>query len=175
MSRIGGFTLLILGILAIIGIIMAGLKYITAGGDQQKAESGKKALLFSVYGIILAVLCVFLIQTTVNEIRRIAAPIPGATNTTEITMPFKNVGPVAELADFFNQNGLIWAVITLAIVYSEAVAIFFILYASFQYMTAYGDESKAEGAKKTIIWAVVGLAVVLSVNVILNIFTGFVL
>jgi len=40
-----------------------------------------------------------------------------------------------------------------------AVTILFILYGSFQYFTAYGDENKATTAKKTISFAFIGLIV----------------
>jgi hypothetical protein len=58
--------------------------------------------------------------------------------------------------------------------YAEAAAVFYILYASFLYITSFGEESKAESAKKTLIWAVIGLAFILSANVILKIFAGLV-
>src|SRR5690606_3054727 len=41
-KRVGSFSLMILGFLAVIGIIIAGMKYITASGDDKKAETGKK-------------------------------------------------------------------------------------------------------------------------------------
>jgi len=62
----------------------------------------------------------------------------------------------------------------LAVYYAETVAFFFILYASFLYLTSYGDESKAESAKKTLIWSIIGLAVVIAANYLLAVFTELV-
>jgi len=40
-----------------------------------------------------------------------------------------------------------------------AMAILFIMYGSLQYFTAYGDENRATGAKKTITYAFIGLII----------------
>ena len=58
------------------------------------------------------------------------------------------------LATYINDrifSFLIGAAITVTIV--------FVLYGSFQYFTAYGDENKATSAKKTITYAFVGLLI----------------
>lgn len=170
---IGSFTLYILGFLAVIAIIIAGMKYITSGGDPKGAETGKKSLLFAIYGIVAAVLCVMLVKTTISEVQGIIgnslqAPAPGETGTILST---QFGGPNASVLDIIGQDsGLIWRIIQLLVYYAEVVAVFYILYASFLYLTAYGDDSKAESAKKTIIWAVIGMAFILSANVLINIF-----
>lgn len=43
---------------------------------------------------------------------------------------------------------------------SSIVATIFVMYSSILYVFAYGDEAKAETAKKTLIWSLIGLAVV---------------
>lgn len=45
-----------------------------------------------------------------------------------------------------------------------------ILYSSITYLISYGDESKAETAKKTLIWSVIGLSVVILSKFILTMF-----
>ena len=174
--RLGSFTLYILGFLAVLAIIIAGMKYITSGGEPQKAEAGKKGVLFAIYGIIIAVLSVQLLKITIEEVKKmissqVGTPTPGTIGT---ILPKKLGGPTAELAEVFNQSGIAWNIIRLAVYYAEAVAFFFILYASFLYLTSYGDESKAENAKKTLIWSIIGLAVVIAANYLLAVFTELV-
>lgn len=53
-----------------------------------------------------------------------------------------------------------------------ALVILVILYAAILYLTAQGDEAKAETAKKTIIWAAVGAAFVALSKTILLIIKG---
>jgi hypothetical protein len=172
-GRIGGFTLMTLGAIAIIAIIMAGLKYITSGGDEKKAETGKKALLFAIFGIIIASLSVMLIQVTIKEIQHISGVFPSPSST-DIKIPTSRTGPTAEIINIIGQDGLAWNLIRLAAYWAQAVAVFYVIYASYLYMMSFGDESKAEAGKKTLIWALIGLAVVLSANIILRVLTGIV-
>lgn len=51
----------LIGILAFVGIVYGGILYITAGGDDAKAEKGKKTLIYSIFGIILATLAASII------------------------------------------------------------------------------------------------------------------
>jgi hypothetical protein len=47
------WLLAIIGIVSIIGFIIAGLLYLTAGGEQEKIEKAKKALTASIIGVIV--------------------------------------------------------------------------------------------------------------------------
>ncbi|TSC93659.1 MAG: Uncharacterized protein Athens101428_590 [Candidatus Berkelbacteria bacterium Athens1014_28] len=176
-GRVGSIGLMILGFIAVLAIVLAGMKYITAGGDQQKAQVAKKAVLFAVYGIIAATLAVVLVKMTVSEVQKIVAERlaigSGSFEKTIIppTTPESGdfAGPNASVLSFFgHKDGLIWQIIRLAVSWAEVVAFFMILWASYLYMTSFGEDAKAESAKKTLIWAVIGLAVVLSANVIIN-------
>lgn len=46
----------VVGILAVIMIVIAGQRYITAGGDPGKIKQAKDMILYSVVGIVVAVL-----------------------------------------------------------------------------------------------------------------------
>lgn len=48
------FLLSIVGILAIIMLIIGGLAYLTAAGDEERIETGKKIVTYSIIGIIIA-------------------------------------------------------------------------------------------------------------------------
>lgn len=43
----------VLGLAAVITFIIAGVRYITAGGDAEKAESAKKIIIGSIIGMLL--------------------------------------------------------------------------------------------------------------------------
>jgi type IV secretory pathway VirB2 component (pilin) len=47
--------------IAVILLIVAGIKYMTAGGDAEKAGSAKGAIINSVIGIVIVVAAVFII------------------------------------------------------------------------------------------------------------------
>ena len=56
----------IVGIIAIIMIIAAGLKYITSGGDSNAIASAKKTLIYALVGLAIAVLAQFLAHFVLN-------------------------------------------------------------------------------------------------------------
>lgn len=66
-SRVINIILYLIGALSIIAIIVGGIFYITSGGDQQKAEKGKKTVIYAIYGIAVATLG-FVIEYAVLDI-----------------------------------------------------------------------------------------------------------
>ena len=70
-------------------------------------------------------------------------------------------------ADLNSITDTIGNVTQLALDLAGIVAFIMILYASIVYLTSYGDESRAEIAKKTLIWSVIGLAVIVFSKTIL--------
>jgi len=48
------WLLAILGAVAIIGFIIAGIMYLTAAGDETQAGKAKKAMMYSIIGVIVA-------------------------------------------------------------------------------------------------------------------------
>lgn len=69
-ARVISFLVLIIGALAFISVIVSGLQYITSGGDSAKAEKAKKTLIYSVLGIILAVMSYLLLRVIANELQK---------------------------------------------------------------------------------------------------------
>jgi glucan phosphoethanolaminetransferase (alkaline phosphatase superfamily) len=60
--------LYILGALAVIMIIFAGFRYTTSGGDANAVTSAKKTLLYSVVGLIVAILSYAIVNTVLDEL-----------------------------------------------------------------------------------------------------------
>lgn len=53
-GRTMDWLLAILGFVGIIGFVIAGILYLTAAGSEDQAEKAKKAMLYSIIGIIVA-------------------------------------------------------------------------------------------------------------------------
>ncbi|NCN24964.1 hypothetical protein CO101_00880 [Candidatus Berkelbacteria bacterium CG_4_9_14_3_um_filter_39_23] len=66
-------------------------------------------------------------------------------------------------------EGLAGEIITALMALSASLAVLMIVWAGIQYLTAYGNEDKTASAKKTITWALVGLAIVALVFTILEV------
>jgi len=63
-----------------------------------------------------------------------------------------------------------------ALFLAGGVAIIYLIFGAFQYFTAYGNEERATKAKNTILWAIVGVVVILISGLIVqevwNLFAG---
>lgn len=72
----------IAGFLAIVFIIVAGVKYITSGGDSSKLASAKNSLIYAIIGLIIVALSQFMV-------RFVLAKSSEATQSTTTTAPTK--------------------------------------------------------------------------------------
>lgn len=57
----------IAGAVAVIMVIVAGFKYMTAAGDASKVASAKTTLIYAIIGIIIIVLAQFIVQFTIGK------------------------------------------------------------------------------------------------------------
>ena len=55
------------GIIAVIMIIMGGLRYILSSGSQEKVTSAKNTLLYAVIGLIIVALAQIIVQFVLNK------------------------------------------------------------------------------------------------------------
>lgn len=60
------WLLMILGFLGIIGFVIAGILYLTAAGDEDQIERAKKAMMYSIIGVIVALLGFVIIQAVTS-------------------------------------------------------------------------------------------------------------
>jgi len=56
------WLLIVVGILGVIGFVIAGIIYLTAAGDEDQIARGKRTMIFSIVGVIVALLGVVIIQ-----------------------------------------------------------------------------------------------------------------
>lgn len=63
---------------------------------------------------------------------------------------------------------LIKNVTTLAASIAGGIAVLMIIWGAYQYFTAYGNEEKAQGGKKIITWAIIGLIVIILAKIIVE-------
>ncbi|MEI8103518.1 MAG: hypothetical protein WCG84_01275 [Candidatus Moraniibacteriota bacterium] len=56
----------ILGFLGIIGFVIAGILYLTAAGDEKRMEKGKNTMIWSITGVIVALLGFVIIQAATS-------------------------------------------------------------------------------------------------------------
>ena len=59
----------IAGVMAVAGVIYAGIMYIMAGADQTKAEAAKKNLIWAITGVVVIILALTIITYIANTIK----------------------------------------------------------------------------------------------------------
>jgi hypothetical protein len=50
------YLLIFIGIAAVLGFVVAGIMYITAAGDEDRVKSAKNMMLYSIIGIVVALI-----------------------------------------------------------------------------------------------------------------------
>ena len=83
----------------------------------------------------------------------------------DVKIPDNIGGTEANLETVMN---LIVKIIDIALNVAVVVGVIMILYSAFLYVSSFGDESKAETAKKTLLWSIIGTIVVALARMIVN-------
>jgi uncharacterized membrane protein YozB (DUF420 family) len=60
---------LIVGVVAVIMIIVGGLKYITSGGDSGNVSGAKNTILYAIVGLIVVALAQFIVRFVLSQAR----------------------------------------------------------------------------------------------------------
>lgn len=67
---------------------------------------------------------------------------------------------------------LIENITNLALGLVGAICVIMIIWGGFQYLTSLGNDEKAMSGKKTLTWAIIGLVVIISALIIINLVLG---
>jgi hypothetical protein len=61
-------VLYVVGILAVVMVIIGGVKYTTSGGDQQAVTSTKNTILYGIVGLVIAILAYAIVNFVIEKI-----------------------------------------------------------------------------------------------------------
>ncbi|HBP00722.1 MAG: hypothetical protein UY41_C0045G0006 [Candidatus Moranbacteria bacterium GW2011_GWE1_49_15] len=62
MTSLMNWLLIVVGILGVIGFIIAGILYLTAAGDEGQIGKAKTAMIYSIVGVVVALLGLIIIR-----------------------------------------------------------------------------------------------------------------
>lgn len=128
----------LIGALAVIFIIVGGIRYILAAGDSSKIAGAKNTILYAIAGLVIAVLAFAITNFVVARV------------------------------DGSSFNSLRDSIIRTLLYIAGSLAIIFIVYGGFKYVTSNGDSSKVQSAKNTILYSVVGLLITIVAFAVVN-------
>jgi phosphoglycerol transferase MdoB-like AlkP superfamily enzyme len=63
------WLLAIFGFISVIGFVIAGIMYLTSAGDETKAESAKRAMKYSILGIVVGLSGLVIIRAVEGALR----------------------------------------------------------------------------------------------------------
>ena len=142
----------VLGAIAILFLVYGGVSYVTARGDDTKVGKAKTSIMYAVIGLVVVVLA--------EQITSIFYPQGGA----------EDVGTYATTSAR-QASEVVRGVVAFAEGFVGVVAVAVLVYAGFLYVTARGEQSALDKAKKSAQYAIIGLFVVaLSDFVVNNVF-----
>ena len=131
-------------------VIWGGYQYILSSGSTDKALKGKKTIYTAFIGLVI-VMCASVIFNVIKfALLKGAGDTEMVTTAEGITVNIPNTS-----ADLLFVNALEW-IIGIA----GLVAVIFIVYGGCLYVSSRGEPTKIETAKKSIIYAVIGLFIV---------------
>jgi len=73
-SEISSVLLFIVGAIAVIMIVIGGLRYVVSGGDASQVQAAKNTILYALVGIIIAILAYAAVNFVINSF------VPSGTN-----------------------------------------------------------------------------------------------
>jgi len=60
--------LMIVGIVAVITIIVAGIRYVTSGGDGQQTKNARDTILYAIVGLVVAIMAFPIVNFVIDKI-----------------------------------------------------------------------------------------------------------
>jgi RsiW-degrading membrane proteinase PrsW (M82 family) len=172
-------------VLAMGAIVWGGIMYIMSLGDEGRAGKAKQIIFYAIIGIIV-ILMSFVIISFIQA--RLTASVPWGVSTvyaadTVTTFGFKSgIDAITSLIKP-KESGLatgtdivpiIISVINLLLGLVAVLALAALVWASIMYILSLGDESRAEKAKKIILYAIIGVLLSGLSFLILNVVKGII-
>ncbi len=155
------------GAVAVLLIFAAGFQMITAGGNEESIEKQKKYLIHAVTAFVTLVMVDFFIFNVIYPIGDLG--IDGVvTNfnsdcveyyTGDLAQAPAGCRSASELASA--GNDYIFGVVNFFSSLIGAIAVFFIIYSGVRIIASFGDQEVIDKHKKTLLWSLAGLVIVL--------------
>ncbi|MEO6513583.1 MAG: hypothetical protein ABIR37_02725 [Candidatus Saccharimonadales bacterium] len=152
--------LILAGLIAVIFVIYAGIKYVMSQGSPDETAKAQSTLINAVLGLAIALIGVALVSYLGSHL---AGPL-GKTTGSGIdasSLPHTTAG-----------NATVKLVLGIVFSVVGALALLFITIGGFRYVLSQGDPQATSKAKNTILYALVGLVVAIVAQVIVTFVIG---
>lgn len=146
-------------------LIYGGFKYLTSAGSADRVVAGRKIITNALVGLVISFMSVAIVNL-------VTANIDGRTGGTCNTSAGEKIDPNCVGISKVGANKAVQGVLTTVYYAAGATAVIVIIISSVFYVISQGDPSKTKRAKDGILYAVVGLVLVLVAFIITNFVIG---
>lgn len=126
-------------------IVVNGYQYVISAGNPEKIEKAKQGLTWSIGGFILVISSYAIVLLLAQTLGFQQADT------------LKNHQPGSLPA---SASGILTNIANILFIFAGAVAVVFLILGGYRYVTSQGNQDLVEKAKKTILYAVIGLILV---------------
>jgi hypothetical protein len=156
-SRVAGGLNFATGAMALFFIVLGGYRILTAGGNSEHFQKGRQMITYALLGLVLTVGSYSILATTISVLTGKDGPPKFSTETVLIDpLNLRNDSRPAGYV-FFGERILGFILSGLA-----GLSILMFVYGGTLWLTSAGNEERIGSAKKTLLYATIGLVVVLS-------------
>lgn len=148
-------------------IIYGGFKYLTSAGDSNRVTSGRKIITNALIGLVISFMSIGVVNLITTNIGLNGSGSRNCAVGTDVKIDPDCVG-VAKIG----AEGALNGVLNTAYFIAGIIAVIVIIISGLFYVTSNGDSNKTKRGKDGILYAIVGLAVVLVAFIITNFVIG---
>lgn len=128
--------------ISVVSIVINAYGYITSGGNPERIEKAKSGLLWSILGFVLIVSSFGVVQL-LQEVLKSKQTVNGFRPPDASTSAQNTISQIIEML----------------LIFAASIALIYLIIGGYRYITAQGDRDTSEKAKKTVVYAVIGLVV----------------
>jgi hypothetical protein len=149
------------GIAAVIFVLVAGVRYVTSQGKPDATAKAQASLLNAIVGLAISVIAIAIVSF-------LGAQLGGKTGTTTTGTAVS----IESLPHVGATDDLVDKLIGITIGVVGALALLFIVIGGYRYVISQGNPQAVAQAKNTILYALIGLIVAISAQVIVSFVIG---
>lgn len=167
------WLLALVALLAMLALVWGGIMYIISLGDESRVGTAKKIILYAIIGIIIVLLSYVIISTVQSFLAdpaKEALYLPGIPVTHAAGFTDGLTKLKSDIVDKEGSGlpggdtsflGIVRGVILYLLSFVSLIALAALIWGGIMYILSIGDEQRAAHAKRIILYAVIGIIIVL--------------